>query len=187
MSRMLGIALFFIAGSPAMAQAVRSEAGIFACPAIEDEDDRLACFDREIAILAKQAEAGEANVAGDETASATAAEPTLDAAGAAILAEETFGAEDLDKTVSERRAEREERGELSELKAAVIESGENPYGKVFLVLDNGQVWRQLDSDDTMLRIPRGVDATVTIKKSFLGSYMLTVDQLGRTMRAKRIK
>lgn len=187
MSRMLGIALFFLAGSPALAQAIQPEAGIFACPAIEDEDDRLACFDREIAILAKQAKAGEASVAADETAPPTAAEPALDAAGAAMLAKENFGAEDLDKTVSERRAEREERGELSELKAAVIESGENPYGKVFLVLDNGQVWRQLDSDDTMLRIPRGVDATVTIKRSLFGGYLLTVDQLGRTMRAKRIK
>ncbi len=47
----------------------------------------------------------------------------------------------------------------------------NPYDKFLVVLDNGQIWQQLESDSG-IKAPfhKGEKNTVTISRGFIGSY-----------------
>ena len=56
-------------------------------------------------------------------------------------------------------------------------------------IENGQVWRQLDSDDKIVRFPRSAERlyTAKVKRSTFGNYLLTVNELRRTIRVRRIE
>ena len=55
------------------------------------------------------------------------------------------------------------------------------YEKVVITLDNGQVWKQVDTSNLRLR----VGDSVTIERASLGSFMLQKDGSKRTMRVTR--
>ena len=102
-----------------------------------------------------------------------------------ILAEieEEFGAEDI----PEQRKKKEEK-RLKSITAKIAEIRINPFGKVTLTLENGQVWRQLDSEGKNLRFKEGDQLyTARIKRGLIGSYRLTIPELKRTIRVNRIK
>ena len=45
-------------------------------------------------------------------------------------------------------------GEINEISSPVLEFAKTARGKAVFILENGQVWRQLDSDGTVVAIRR---------------------------------
>ncbi|MEO1244022.1 MAG: hypothetical protein AAFX54_19095 [Pseudomonadota bacterium] len=149
--------------------------GLIECRGIGDDSDRLACFDR----LAGGLEAEKIAV------EATDGEAAL-ASGPVLTPEERFGAEDLPETKEKQRKEREK---IKSLAASVVDVGRNGRGKYVIILDNGQVWRQLSADTDKLRVPKsGAEGMgVTIKRKSFGGHVLSLNGDKRSIRVERIK
>lgn len=71
---------------------------------------------------------------------------------------------------------------------AVVSIERTPRGKLIVELENGQVWRQLDSDNTIVPLPdeRG-RMTAEIRERILGSTSIELSGTGRSFRATRIR
>ncbi len=157
------------------------------CVQIADDDKRLACFDE----LAKEP---------------AAAKPSLMPEENTVLPETTVQKERrlFGLSFSRRPQSEEEYGlqqpsppariEVSEISANIrtisfsstSPSRNKPANSI--VLDNGQIWRQLDSDTRYLRpLKEGVTYTATIKRGAVGSFRMTVEPTGQTIRVRRIK
>jgi hypothetical protein len=160
---------------PAAAQSAQNAAAdaAIACLDIENVEERLACLEtaaRELKATRVIIEKENA-VASDEAADPKALE-------------ESFGAEALDTTKKQKRAEQKK----FRLSAKVVEFRINPHDDITAVLENGQVWQQLAGDSETIIIPPGDKLyTVTIKKGPLNNYRLRIDQMGRWIRVRRIK
>src|SRR6185312_6063231 len=77
---------------------------------------------------------------------------------------------------------------LTEITAAVIEFATTPRGKAIFILANGQVWRQLDADSTVVLDPApGATMKVTIERGALGSYNLTIEGRRSLIKVSRLK
>lgn len=72
--------------------------------------------------------------------------------------------------------------EVDAIEARVAQVDRTPYGKLMLSLDNGQVWRQLDS----ARLPVDKGEMVSIQRAGLGSFLLEKSSGSRTIRVRRI-
>lgn len=140
-----------------------------ACAAITSDGGRLACYDREMAKLVPAA-AG---------AAAAAASPSGTIA-APLSPEQRFGLSpaQADAKVSQTS----ESGPLPALEAKVSAVRNITNGRILIDLDNGQVWRQVDTDVTF-RLRSG-DA-VTIKRNSFGSYWLSANE--HALRVKRVQ
>lgn len=151
-----------------------------ACLDIEDTEARLACLEsaaQELKATRVRRETAE------ESAAAEAATAPVVAAESASE-EELFGAEALAST---KKAVRE-KDRTARLTSKVVEFRVNRLGDITAVLENGQVWRQLSGDSTMIRLPNKDKVfTVTIKRGPLGNYMMKVNEIGRSIRVRRIK
>ncbi len=78
--------------------------------------------------------------------------------------------------------------EINEIASPVLEFARTPRGKAVFILENGQVWRQIDSDNTVVPDPdRGNAMKVKIERGFLGSYNLTVDGRNIMVKVNRLK
>ena len=96
-------------------------------------------------------------------------------------AENMFGAH---STIAPGEGNREvQREELQEIKGVVTSLRRVDDGMIVLELDNGQAWRQQDSDAT-LTIETG-DA-VTVMRASLGTFRIA-DKRGRSARFKRVR
>jgi hypothetical protein len=69
------------------------------------------------------------------------------------------------------------------LHASLKEVDQNPHGKLVLHLDNGQIWRQLDSS----RLPVRSGERVVIRSASMGSHLLEKASGSRKIRVKRIR
>jgi hypothetical protein len=79
-------------------------------------------------------------------------------------------------------------GEITAITATVVDFARTVRGAAMFVLDNGQIWRQLDADDTRVREPQpGTPMKVTIEVGFLGSYNLTIDGRNPVIKVFRLK
>lgn len=77
---------------------------------------------------------------------------------------------------------------ITEISAKVIEHAKNPFGRSLFVLDNGQVWKQIDGDSTELHHrPSEGPMNVRIEKAFMGSFSLTVDGKNTKLKVRRVK
>jgi hypothetical protein len=77
---------------------------------------------------------------------------------------------------------------LNEITATVVEFAKTVRGKALFILDNGQIWRQLDADATELPFPPvGTKMKVTIETGFLGSYNLTIEGRNALIKVFRVK
>lgn len=84
--------------------------------------------------------------------------------------------------------ETKEPGELTQISANVAELAKTARGKALFILDNGQIWRQLDADDTEVRFPDpGKTLRVTIEVGFLNSYNLTIEGRNGLIKVTRLK
>jgi hypothetical protein len=78
--------------------------------------------------------------------------------------------------------------EITEVTATVLEFAKTPRGKSVFILDNGQVWRQLDGDSTVVSDPApGITMKVTIETGALGSYNLTIEGRKALIKVSRLK
>ena len=137
-----------------------------ACRALSDAE-RLACFDR---LLARYEAA---------TQPVAAAQPVSPpAAVAQPPAPADFGSERLPP-----EGDAPKPAEFITAKVAAVSF--NAIAHFTVTLDNGQVWRQLESDTVTARL-KGAE-TVTITKGFWSSYSLAVDGVWGTYKVKRIK
>jgi hypothetical protein len=129
------------------------------CVSLQRDVERLACYDKAVA-----------NILMGETS----AEP--------VSAENMFGAHaDIPRSEAERREVKRE--ELKQISGKVTSLRHTDDGMIVLELDNGQVWRQQDSD---VRLVVGTGDTVTIVRASLGTFKLT-DKTGRFARFRRVR
>ena len=172
------IAIVFIPAffaTPAYADATRDAlTEIAKCADIPDSSARLKCFD--------------AAVPGARSALASPAQPEKEKRG--IL--EWFGFSRPQKPATKP----EEFGkpppsrpdEITQITASVLEFAKTARGRAVFILDNGQVWRQLDGDDTVVLEPQpGTTMKVTIAIGLLGNYNLTVEGRNALVRVFRLK
>lgn len=79
-------------------------------------------------------------------------------------------------------------GEINQITATVVEFALTPRRKALFILDNGQVWRQLDGDDVQVLEPDpGKSMKVTIEIGFLENYTLTIEGRRGLIRVRRLK
>lgn len=165
---------------------------LHACMKETDATRRLACFDRESALLADASApvAKQADPAPSRSAAPAPSAPVASAAAAAGAAAATtqsatdkFGytgniaREDLDKQKEAEAAS----GQLTSNVAAVATA---LNGGLVVTLANGQVWQQKTADRAM---HIKVGDPVTIKHATLGSFLLTSDAVNGSMRVSRVK
>jgi hypothetical protein len=152
---------FFAGAARAQSPADAAADALIACLDISDSGERLSCL-----------EAG----ANEIRALRTGAVETA-------ATDDLFGAESLAST---KRAKREDE-KAARLDAGVVEIRVGPLKNVTVVLDNGQVWRQSESDRVVIRPPKNQSGlTVTITKAAFGGYWMKINELGRQIRVKRI-
>ncbi len=78
--------------------------------------------------------------------------------------------------------------EPAQIVASVRELSRTVRGRVLFVLDNGQVWRQLDADDTaVLEPPPGKALKVTIQHGLLDSYNLVIEGRNSLIKVRRVE
>ena len=79
-------------------------------------------------------------------------------------------------------------GEINQITSTVVEFGYTPRGKAIFILDNGQVWRQIDGDDVRIIEPDpGKPMKVTIEIGFLENYTMTIEGRNGLVRVRRVK
>ncbi|SNT68419.1 hypothetical protein SAMN06297382_0921 [Amphiplicatus metriothermophilus] len=176
-----------LAQEPPMEKAIEE---VLACIAIASDEQRLACLDAAAARLARaKAEAVQQKTA-DAAFSRSDIAPENNEAGAprevvgtVTQSIEEFGAE----SVHELRAEKKKES-LREITAAATSIHLNSRRRATIYLQNGQVWRQLDSDSAFHgHVTPNRSYVVTIKRAALGSYIAKVEGFSRPIRVKRIK
>jgi hypothetical protein len=153
--RLAGAGLFWLATSGA------ADSPLQACRSIAPDAARLACYD---------------NLA-DRPAPSTGA-PATEAAPSPSP-EELFGRDAVQSEDMVRRAAGI--GRLEEITALVVGIEHDPFGKLILTLDNGQVWSQLDSPTPRIR----AGDEVRIRRAALNSYLLTLAEGGHASRVRR--
>jgi hypothetical protein len=170
----LSVALALAAG-PALGDAARDAlADLAKCADIGDSAQRLKCFDdampRAKSALAAPAPAPEA--------------PTrslLDWFGFSRPPPPATKPEEFGKPAPEQ-------DELKEISSNVIEFAKTARGKALFVLENGQVWRQIDGDGTVvLDPPQGKTMKVLVERGLLGSYNLTIEGRNGLIKVTRLK
>ena len=78
--------------------------------------------------------------------------------------------------------------EITTLAAAVTQFARTPSQRALFVLDNGQVWRQVDGDITEVSDPGdGEQMKITIEKAFFGSYALKIVGHNGLIKVRRLK
>lgn len=125
---------------------------IKACATLRNDSERLTCYDRTVARLS-----GDANAK-------------------ALTAQDLFG---LD---SQSTAAASGREEIPAIEAQVKELRHSADGKVVIELDNGQVWKQDDSRDLLLK----TGDAVTIMRGALNSFKISAPSK-RFARVRRLQ
>ena len=150
-------------------------AEIAKCVDIADSSERLKCFDT-AAALAKNALAAPAQRAEEKRG-------ILEWFGFSRPQKPVLKPEDFGKPAPQPGPE-----EITEITGTVLEFAKTARGRAIFILDNGQVWRQLEGDLTNVRAPPP-DTTmkVTIETGVLGSYNLTIDGRNGLIKVARLK
>lgn len=145
------------------------EAGM-GCREISDAADRLLCFDKAF----ENDQAVDQVMSEKEVEIATVIPPTR---------EELV--EDFGKETLKKKADKDDK--IDSFEAAITNVEKNPFGKLTITLENGQVWRQLDSDKKLMRTTVSRMKTAKIKRAMLGSYKLRIEPLGSTITVRRVE
>jgi hypothetical protein len=155
------------------------------CRDLPDDDARLICYDTAVD-RSRQSGYISPAATSEKPPSAALAKPagapgTAAATGAAVelSQEDLFGktGDEVGRTVEE--ATGSER--IDSLSATVTKLQQYSYNKVLITLDNGQLWRQIDTSNLRLR----AGDAVVIERAALGSFMLKKQGSKRSMRVSR--
>jgi len=173
--RILLFVLLSMLVGPAYADATRDALSeMVKCVDISDPNDRLKCFD--------------AAIPGAKSALVTPEKPPekswMDWFGFARPPKPVTRPQDFGKAAPEPGPGEE----ITEIKATVLEFARTRRSKGLFVLDNGQVWKQLDGDPAEIRDPPS-DAVwkVTIETGVLGSYNLMIEGRNAIIKVSRLK
>lgn len=150
-----------VAGSFWACHALSAEpvpAAIEACSSLLRDSERLACYDNAVASLKS-----------GQSATGASAENMFGATSETSRA--AAGLKDV------------KREELKQISGMVTSLRRTDGGMIILELDNGQVWRQQDSD-VRLMVSQG--DTVTIVRASMGTFRIA-DKSGRFARFKRLR
>ena len=156
---------------------------ILACRAVDNEAERLACFDRTTTPTADSIAAATTPDEGDGRQSLAQASND----GASLI-DDSFGAKDLQQRRSKKEKKKKDESD-EQLRAKLVGLRFTNSGRYIITLDNGQVWRQIRGDTETLRFPRitGDGVPIIIKEALFGSYRLRTEASKRTIRVERIK
>jgi len=174
--RPLAALLVGLAAPPAYADAARDVlVEVAKCADIADAAERLKCFDAAVARV---------------KSALAAPQPEQPAPSKSIL--DWFGfsrptpvtkTEDFGKPPAPQPEE-----EIQQISATVIEYAKTPRGKAVFILDNGQVWRQLDADTSVILDPDPAKPMkVKIERGVLTSYNLTIEGRNGLIKVSRVK
>ncbi len=169
---------------------------IVSCSRIDDDAARLACYDGAVAGVRAEIEQQ------DETVRAEMEEehdqrsffglPHFSVPSILTRRETTpeeFGSAAVEQREAreEGRVEemREEERVIDEINATVVEWGRNPRGKIFVVLDNGHVWRLVGTQ--RLALNRNGPNTVRIRRGRLGSFFIKANNVSAEYRVERLR
>lgn len=154
------------------------------CRALASAVARLDCYDQladtqtattNQATKTRTVERAAPAVAATEKAAAATMEATADASQEAL-----FGKNEAEIQKSAREAAGTT--EIDQMAARVLEVRKSATGKAIITLDNGQVWKQIDSS----RLRLSSDDQVSIRRASLGSFMLYKTGSKSLMRVKHI-
>lgn len=186
-------AMILLSTAPAMAQGTDPIPRAMAeCAVIARDAERLACYDAAIAQTSPQARAiterrakESARIAAEEAAIAAAAaraRAETDRLAAAEARRNAFGAE----TVTTRGGKRFEGSpdEIRTIDTTIAESFKNRDGFSVFLLENGQLWREVDLPTTLNT--RAGDK-VMLQHAPLGGYKMNFARLKREILVKRMK
>lgn len=144
---------------------------MLACRSVDVESERLACMD--------------AAMNGLETAfpraAMTPAQRTEHDEQIAVQEAETAVAAFGGEKFNNRKGD-----ELKEINDVISVASTTHNKKALIILENGQIWRQLDADTTRVRIKKAEGKPVLIKRQMLGSHMMKIDG-GRGFKVRRVK
>ncbi len=185
-----------VAPPPAPAAEPDSAASAFMkCARISNDGQRLLCYDRlatdliELGLTARGGLPDVASPAAPGAAGATAAAPAAPAPDpeaarpaateapqqAAASSADQFGVERMDDAPGT---------DVDKIQSRYVGEFTGWDGKTVFELENGQVWQQSGSGRMTYRI---VNPMITIKRAFMGSYLLKVEGRNKSVRVKRIK
>ena len=160
----LGAAAFFTAPAAASDDDKPNvTAQFFECSGVDDDDDRLDCYDD----LAKSMKKTAANTS----------EPQKTLTTAQI---ENFGAEGFAENDELDEIER-----LSRIEYNVTSIRMTAARKLKITLENGQVWSQTPDDKTIQMPDPGVQQKASIRRALFGRYLLRLEPEGKTIKVKR--
>lgn len=193
--RHAAIIAFLFAISPAVPAFAQDQtaaaAQILSCESVRGDKARLKCFEKALPALRDafpgaesiaNARADEAHQAAKEDAKKDFGLPPAVAQASKPFEEKEFGAEQLP------RDEKIDEENVNSITAGIVDIGRSLNGKIIVFLDNGQVWRQLDSDKSTPYIRKNFEGlTATVKRGFLGSYLVRIERTHDAFKARRVK
>ena len=141
------------------------------CRQIDDIEERVACYDEVV----------DSRYRSDTSVQADAASPpTMAEDQEAPDAQSLFGTNDAEaRQIVETTLAIEQ---IDHIEATVSDVRESAGDKMILTLDNGQVWRQLDSKTLHLKSGE----VVIIRKASFSSFLLEKKSGSRSIRVKRV-
>ena len=149
------------------------EAVLDRCRQLDDPLERIACL--EAAVLTLAAAAPKVPAAANATAASPG--PQSDAA--------TIGAAQVEALA---RTRDEHIDSLAAARGLAVEKfAKVGYRQLEVRLKNGQVWRQIRGDVQDIRVSASRNPTVDIMESSLGGYRLSLNEIQRTIRVRRIR
>ncbi|MCH9695338.1 MAG: hypothetical protein K0U72_12580 [Gammaproteobacteria bacterium] len=151
--------LLFLFAQPALAV----DDALSQCRQISETLERVACYDSFV-------DARHTTESGNSTESSKPSAPD---------AQSLFGTPDAEaKRIVSASLEIEQ---IEQIEATITDVRKSRTRKLTVTLDNGQVWRQLDSQP--MRLESG--EAVVVRKASLGSYQMEKKSGGRRIRVKR--
>jgi len=172
MKKQLLSLLVLISAPTFAAQTQFNTQALQACSFIENDFNRLLCYDNTIA--------GKSLVKPSVTKMLTP--PTTNNVPQAAVTAPMQATEKADDFGLEHKKEEQVEKE-TEIKAMVTSVDEAAYGELIISLDNGQQWRQIGSDSMRLK----EDDTIVISRGAFSSFLLKKEGKNRSIRVKRTK
>ena len=169
---------------------------LLACQSIEDNADRAACLDRQVAELDAELQSGRLVIV--ERAAIQSAQreafgldlQSVSGLGALFAAFRPSEGEDVSEQLDDgSRVIYSAEGDIrSLLNAPVANVTQNRVGKLVITLENGQVWRQTDSVQIpIVRNSRRDGLSADIEPGALGSHFMTLSHHPRRFRTQRVR
>jgi hypothetical protein len=151
--------------------ALTAEVALTECRRIAEIEERVACYDKFV----------DSRYPVDSSDSVKTGTPPETAESNTVPDAQTlFGTNDAEaKRIVEKSLAIEQ---INEIEAIVTDVRRLSTKKLSVTLDNGQVWRQLDSQ----RLPLKSGEAVIVRKASLSSYLMEKQSGSRSIRVKRV-